>query len=617
MTNKKSYDSLNNIPRFSKAGGGGQHNRFIPVKKPNNIKSTLKRLTKIYMNWHRSIILIGVLTVLSSVVVLFTPYLIGMAINTFDINSNIVDYQVLKIVLLSLIACYISSWLINTLNGILVTTITQKLIKYIRCQFFLKMQKIPLVFYDNRSHGDIMSRITNDVDNISKTIAQATTQMISSFFSILGAFVMMFILSPILTLITIVTIPLIFLLTKTITKRSYNHYSNQQRTLGSLNSLIEENILGLKIVKAFNKQKNVLSNFKNINQQLCNYSIKAQIWSGFLMPLMNVINNLSFSLIACAGGILSVKNIISIGTVVSFLTYSKQFSHPLNNIANIYNSLQSALAGAERIFEIYDEKEEPPDKKDAKELKNIRGDVEFKNVYFSYTKDTPVLKNISLKVNSGETIALVGETGAGKTTLVNLLTGFYEISNGEIIIDNNNITNISRESLRKCFSVVLQDTFLFSDTIYNNIRYSKPMATNEEVIAAAKLARADKFINRLPKGYNTLISGTTDNLSEGQRQLLAIARAILCNAPILILDEATSSVDTKTEKEIQKALLTLMKNHTSFLIAHRLSTIKDADRIIVIENGEIIETGTHVELMNNRKNYYKMVISQMGCDINL
>lgn len=615
MTNKKSYDSLNNIPRFSKAGGGGQHNRFIPSKKPNNINNTIKRLTKIYMNWHRSIIIIGVLTVLSSIILLFTPYLIGLAINTFDINSNIVDYKVLKIVLLSLIACYISSWFINTLNGILVTNITQKLIKYIRCQFFLKMQKIPLVFYDNRSHGDIMSRITNDVDNISRTIAQATTQMISSFFSILGALVMMLILSPILTLITIITIPLIFLLTKIITKRSYDHYFNQQRTLGSLNSLVEENIAGLKMVKAFNKQKNILSNFKNINQQLCNYSTKAQIWSGFLMPLMNVINNLSFSLIACAGGILSVKNIISIGTVVSFLTYSKQFSHPLNSIANIYNSLQSALAGAERIFEIYDEKEESPDKKDAKDLKSIKGDVEFKNVSFSYTKDTPVLKNISFKVNSGETIALVGETGAGKTTLVNLLTRFYEISDGEIIIDNNNITNISRDSLRKCFSVVLQDTFLFSDTIFNNIRYSKPMATNEEVIAAAKLARADKFINRLPKGYSTLVSGTTDNLSEGQRQLLAIARAILCNAPILILDEATSSVDTKTEKEIQKALLTLMKDHTSFLIAHRLSTIKDADRIIVIENGKIIETGKHEELMNNRKNYYNMVICQMGCDI--
>lgn len=612
MANKDTHEKYDNMPKFGKMGGA--HQRFVPTAKPKNTKGTLFRLIKMFMQWRKSLLIATVLTILSATVSLLTPFLLGKAINTFNINTNTVDTYLLTIILTVLVLCYLVSWLIDTINGVLMAKVTQKLVKHIRSQLFSKLQRIPLSFYDIRSHGDTMSRITNDVDNLSSTVAQTTTQLISSVFSISGSFVMMLVLSPILTLVAMITIPLVFILTKTIARRSRKYFSGQQRMLGTLNGVIEENIVGLKMVKSFNRQQKVLSDFKGVNQELCNYSTKAQIWAGFMMPFMNVINNLSFTFIACAGGLLAVRGMITVGVVVAFLTYSKQFGWPLNNIAGMFNTIQSALAGAERVFEILDEEEEVPDKNDVKEFNDPKGEVEFKNVSFSYNPDKPVLKNINFKVGSGEVIALVGETGAGKTTIVNLLTRFYELNEGQILIDDVNITDISRKDLRSCFSVVLQDTCLFTGTILDNIRYSRPSASDLEVKTAAQLAHADEFISRLPKGYNTLVTGSTDNLSQGQRQLLAIARAILCNAPILILDEATSSVDTKTEKEIQHALLMLLKNRTSFLIAHRLSTIRDADKILVIGNGDILESGTHDELMNNKGEYYKMVVSQMGLE---
>ncbi|SPF31930.1 Uncharacterized ABC transporter ATP-binding protein TM_0288 [Candidatus Desulfosporosinus infrequens] len=605
----KNYEKM---PNLGKMGGGRE--RFALTAKPKNSKATLLRLVKTFMLWRKSFLLAVVLTLISSTVSLFTPLLLGKAINTFNTKTNRVDTSLLRVILIALVLCYLASWIIDTLTGVLMTKVTQKLVKYIRFQFFSKLQRISLNFYDTRSHGDTMSRITNDVDNISSTIAQTTTQLVASIFSVTGAFVMMLVLSPILTLVAMVSIPFFLILTKTIASRSRKYFLGQQQKLGALNGVVEENIVGLKMVKAFNRQQNVLADFKSINNELCSYSTKAQIWSGFMMPFMNVINNISFALIACAGGILSIKGMITVGVVVSFLTYSKQFGQPLNNIAGMFNNIQSALAGAERVFEIMDEEEESPDKSGLKEMINPKGEVEFRNVSFSYNTGRPVLRNINFKVNSGEVVALVGETGAGKTTIVNLLTRFYELDQGEILIDNTDITDISRKNLRSCFSVVLQDTCLFTGTIYDNIRYSRPSASGIEVKEAAKLAHADEFISRLPKGYDTIVTGSTDNLSQGQRQLLAIARAILCNAPILILDEATSSVDTKTEKEIQQALLLLMNNRTSFLIAHRLSTIRDADKIMVIGNGEILESGTHADLMKNKGDYYKMVISQMGYD---
>ena len=336
------------------------------------------------------------------------------------------------------------------------------------------------------------------------------------------------------------------------------------------------------------------------------------ICAGYMMPLMNVINNFIFAVVAIAGGIMSVKYGLAIGTVVSFLSYSKQFAQPLNSIAGMFNTIQSALAGAERVFETLDSKEEEADIENAIDIENPKGDVTFKNISFSFDKSTPILKNVSFSVKAGTTVALVGETGAGKTTIVNLLTRFYDADSGIILIDNKPIKSLKQSSLRKCFSVVLQDTCLFTGTIMDNIRYSKNDASDDEVISAAKIAHAHGFIEKLPKGYYTMVSGATDNLSQGQRQLIAIARAVLCDSPILILDEATSSVDTKTEKDIQRALLSLMKNRTSFLVAHRLSTIRDADYIMVIGNGKILESGDHKSLMEKKGQYYNMVISQMG-----
>jgi ATP-binding cassette subfamily B multidrug efflux pump len=603
--------SLDNMPRLGRWGGGA-HQRFQPAAKPKNTKGTMLRLIGMFGKWRNSLIAAAVLTIISASVSLLTPFLLGKAINAFNIKTGTVDKNILTVILTALVACYLISWIIDTANGLLMARVTQNLVKSIRTDFFSKLQRIPLNFYDTRAHGDTMSRITNDVDNISSTVAQTTTQLISSVFSITGSFIMMLYLSPVLTLVALITIPLVFLLTRTIAGHSRKYFKSQQNMLGMLNGVVEESIVGLKMVKSFNRQEKVLDDFKEVNEKLREYSTKAQIWAGFLMPFMNVINNLSFTFIACAGGLLAVNKIITVGVVVSFLTYSKQFGMPLNNIAGMFNTIQSALAGAERVFEILDEDEEVQDKKDIKEFGSPKGKVEFKNVSFSYNTGHQVLNNVSFQVKPGEVVALVGETGAGKTTIVNLLTRFYELDEGEILIDDTSITGISRKDLRSCFSVVLQDTCLFTGTIMDNIRYSKPEASDEEVIEASKMAHADEFITRLPKKYDTHITGSSDNLSQGQRQLIAIARAVLCDAPILILDEATSSVDTKTEKEIQLALLKLMKNHTSFLIAHRLSTIRDADKIFVIGNGNIQEHGTHAQLMERKGAYYKMVISQMG-----
>jgi ATP-binding cassette subfamily B protein len=600
-----------NVPELRKGAGVGNQ-RFKITEKPKDIRDTLFRLVKIFRVRSRLLFVAALLTVISTTVNILAPYLAGKAIDTFNINTNTVDVLLLQTILMALVSCYLTRWFIDTFNGVLMARVTQELVRYIRMEFFSKLQRVPLKFYDTRSHGDTMSRITNDVDNISSTISQTTTQLLAGITSITGALVMMLVLSPFLTLVAMVSIPLFLLLTWIITTHSRKYFSGQQQKLGGLNAVIEENIVGLKMVKAFNRQENVLETFKSINLDLRNYSIMAHIWAGFMMPLMIVINNLSFALIAAAGGMMAVRGMVTIGVVVSFLTYSKQFSMPLNNIAGMFNNIQSAMAGAERVFEILDEVEEVQDKAGSIELLYPRGEVEFSHVSFSYDPGKPVLKDINFHVQPGEVVALVGETGSGKTTIVNLLIRYYELDEGKILIDGTDITSISRKSLRNCFSVVLQDTFLFSGTICDNIRYSRPEATDQEVREAAIVAHADEFITRLPNGYNTVVTGSTDNLSQGQRQLLAIARAVLSKAPILILDEATSSVDTKTEKEIQQALLSLMEHRTSFLIAHRLSTIRDADKIMVIGDGEILESGTHMELMERKDAYYQMVRSQMG-----
>lgn len=598
-------------PSMGHSMGAGR-NRFVPGAKPKNAKGTLLRIIKIYMRWGKTIFLAVLLTAVSSLISVSIPYYVGKTINTFHIADRSVDTGSLVSFLLLLLSLYLANWLISLTNGIIMLRISQRLVYTLRTEFFDKMQRLPLGFYDTRSHGDTMSRITNDVDNISSTIAQTTTQLIASIITLVGSLVVMIRLNLVLTLAVLLCVPLVSLLTKMIASKSRAYFLAQQRNLGALNGLVEENILGLKIVKAFSRQEEITHQFKEINERLCESSRMAQVWSGYMMPLMNVINNLVFAVVAIAGGTLSISYGLTVGTVVSFLSYSKQFAHPLNSVAGMFNTIQSALAGAERVFEILDHDEETADRRDAVEIQHPTGEVSFHNVSFSYDKAKPVLQDVSFRVNPGEVVALVGETGAGKTTIVNLLTRFYDADSGEIRIDGVPIPDIKRDSLRKCFSVVLQDTSLFSGTIMDNIRYSKNDATEEEVVRAAKIAHAHDFIDKLPNGYASVVSASTDNLSQGQRQLIAIARAVLCDSPILILDEATSSVDTKTEKEIQKALVNLMQNRTSFLIAHRLSTIRDADHILVIGDGRILEHGNHQSLMRERGRYYEMVVSQMG-----
>ncbi|MFU0828472.1 MAG: Xenobiotic-transporting ATPase [Lachnoclostridium sp.] len=590
----------------------GGRNRFVPGAKPKNAKGTLLRIVKIYFKWAKTIFLAMVLTVFSSLISIILPVFIGKTIDTFSVKDRTVDFKILISLLTLVLILHGLNWLFTTISGVIVLKVSQKLVFTLRSEFFVKMQKLPLNFYDTRSHGDTMSRITNDVDNISITIAQTTTQLISSVLTLTGSLVVMIALNIPLTLVVLLCVPLVSLLTKVIATKSRSFFLAQQQSLGTLNGVIEENIQGLKMVKAFGKQKDIMNDFREINEKLYESSMKAQIWSGYMMPLLNVINNFIFAVVATIGGILSVGYGLTVGTVVSFLNYSKQFAQPLNAVAGMFNTIQSALAGAERVFEILDCQEEPADLPSAVILEEPKGNVTFENVCFSYDKARPILKDVSFKVKAGEVVALVGETGAGKTTIVNLLTRFYDADKGKIFIDDIPITNIKRDYLRKCFSVVLQDTCLFTGTIMDNIRYSRPDASNEEVIMAAKIARAHDFISKLPKGYDTMVSGLTDNLSQGQRQLIAIARAVLCDSPILILDEATSSVDTKTEKDIQMAFRNLMRNRTSFLIAHRLSTIRDADYIMVIGEGRILECGNHKSLMEQKGRYYNMVISQMG-----
>lgn len=597
--------------------GFGGPRGMMPVVKARDFKGTMLRLWKYFSKEHKLLGIIFILVTVRSALGVAIPYLIGRSINVLSLGKGAVNFKILKIMISILIAAYISDSAINFFQGWLMAGVSQRIVLNLRKTLFEKLQNLPIAFFDTHTHGEVMSRLSNDIDNVSTTISQATTQMMSSIITIIGSFIMMLILSPILTAASIITIPMVFFVTRTIAKKTKVMFREQQVVLGKLNGQIEENISGIEVVKAFNHEDKVIEEFDAINSKFCNVGIKAQVWSGFLMPLMNVINNIGFAAVAGVGGILAVRNLINVGIIASFLIYSRQFARPLNEMANIFNTLQSAVAGAERVFEIMDENEEPDDREGAQVLENPKGHVVFDNVSFGYYPDVPILKNVSFESPAGSTTALVGPTGAGKTTIVNLLTRFYDVSDGRILIDGIDIRDYTRESLRKCFGIVLQDTYLFSGTIKENIRYGRLDASNDEVEKAAAMANADVFIRRLPNGYDTMLSESGGNLSQGQRQLLAIARAILANPSILILDEATSSVDTRTELHIQEAMIKLMKGRTSFMIAHRLSTIRDADTIMVIDNGEIVEKGSHDELIAMDGVYHNMYFSQFkNIDVN-
>lgn len=581
----------------------GRQNRFKEKIKPKNFKKTIKRLWSYFKCEKKLLLIMILLVVIDSLLVIISPYLIGKAVDYIDFKN----LNLLNITLIALVVSYLIDVLIKFFENFIIYGMGQRVVKRIREEVFLKFQYLPILFFDTNSKGDIMSRVSNDIENISSGISDTLISLLSGLLTIIATLIIMVILSPILTLCTIITIPLVIILTKLISKKTKILFKNQQVELGKLNGHIEEMISGIDVVKMFNHEEKSINTFEDINENLLNVSIKAQVYSALLMPMMNVINNLAFALISIVGAILATKNIITVGVIATFLSYSRSFTRPLNDLANLFNTFQSALAGCERVFEILDSKEEVKDIKNCKVFDKINDELVFDNVSFGYKENEYILKNINLNIKANTSNAIIGETGCGKTTIVNLITRFYEIDNGTISIDGINIKDYFKESYRDAFSVVLQDSYLFNETIKENIRYGNLNASDDEIIDACKKVGAHNFITKLKDGYNTIISESGGELSQGQKQLLTIARSILKNPNILILDEATSSVDTKTELKIQETMLDIMKGRTSFIIAHRLSTIRNCDNIIVIQNGKISEMGNHDELMKLKGYYYKNV----------
>ncbi|WP_129028419.1 ABC transporter ATP-binding protein [Clostridium tetani] len=583
-------------------------NAFRSVKKAKDTKGTVKRIWQYLKKENKKALWTVVFLVLvTSILGILGPYFIGVAIDKYIAVKNLKG-TINIIAILAII--YILTSIFTWIQTYIMVIVSQRTIKDIRGELFSKLQKLSLKFFDNNAHGDIMSRATNDIDNLNNALTQGVVEILTGIITIVGVIIAMFLLNPIMALSTLIIIPIMFFITKYLGKLTKKSFVERQQILGDLNGLIEETIGGQDIIALFNREEYVFNKFEEKNNMLKGKTTKAEILSGAMRPIMNFINNLGFALVVAIGGILTLKGMATIGIIASFVNYSRQFSRPLNQLASLYNTIQSAIAGGERVFEIIDEVPDIEDKDSAIEIESLKGEVDFINVNFEYKEDTPILKNINFQCNSGETIALVGPTGSGKTTIINLLTRFYDINNGDIKIDNLDIKEYNIKSLRNRVGVVLQDTYLFSGTIKDNIRYGRLDATDEEIIEAAKLANAHSFIKHLPKKYDTIVTSQGENLSHGQRQLLSIARVILSNPDILILDEATSNIDTRTELQIQKGLKNLMKGRTSFVIAHRLKTIEEADKILVIKNGEIIERGSHETLMQDQGFYHNLYVSQ-------
>jgi ATP-binding cassette subfamily B protein len=589
-----------NIPSFGGFRHGRGAARFAPKEKAKDARGTLRKLLTFYFIEGKSLLVAFALLLIDTIIAVFVPRIIGRTVDAISTGQAITAF------ISVLIGAYVLSWLLRILQGMIMNRASQRIVRSLRKGLFDKLQKLPLTYHDTHTHGELMSRLTNDVDNISNTIAQSTTQLASAVVTLIGTLAIMLTLSLPLTGAALITVPCVIITTRIIAGIAKKLFYMQQSALGMLNGLIEETIAGQKMVTAFNMEDKITARFAAKNDELCEAASKAQIRSGGLMPLMNIITNLGYLCVATLGGILIIRGDVTVGVVASFLTYTRAFAMPMNNIAGTFNNLQSALAGAERVFEVLAEADEPPDPPDAVAMVNPRGDVRFENVRFAYVSGVDTLKDVSFSVDAGQKVALVGETGAGKTTIVNLISRFYDATSGAIYIDGVNIMQYRRDDLRQAFSVVLQDTCLFTGTIADNIRYGRPEATDEEVYEAARTGGAYGFIARLKDGFDTVVSGDSETLSQGQRQLLSISRAVLCKAPILILDEATSNVDTRTERRIQAAMLRLQSGVTSFVIAHRLSTIRNADIIFVMKDGEIVERGNHAGLIALDGEYAKM-----------
>lgn len=575
--------------------------------KPIEAKKTFFRIMTYLAKDKKLLIVIGSLIIISIGCNLVGSYMIRPIINNYIIPDN---YEGLLHILIILGVIYLIGVAAVYIQYRLLNRIGQRAVTRMRTDLFKKMEKLPIKYFDTHQHGDIMSRYTNDIDQVSNALTDGLSDMLTSSLMLVGIFTLMIYISPILTLATLITIPLMFLSAKTIVTRSKKYFKAQQDTLGDTNGYIEEMISGQKVIKVFGYEKKVEQDFEQLNQKLNEKSKKAQFYSGMMMPVMQNLNTLNFVVVTIVGGLLAIFRGFDVGGLAAFLQYSRQFGRPINELAGLYNSIQAAMAGAERIFQVIDEAPEQKDAQDAISLNDVKGDLEMKDVYFGYKQDKLILKGVSLHATPGTKIALVGETGAGKTTILNMLPRFFDIKSGEITIDGISIHNIKRENLRQSMAIVLQDTHLFTGTVCENIRFGRPEARDEEVIQAAKLTAAHSFIKRLPKGYHTMLENDGANLSQGQRQLLNIARAAIADPPILLLDEATSNIDTRSELLIQKGLDKLMEGRTSIIIAHRLSTVRNADRILVLDDGQIIEQGTHTELLNLKGKYYSLYQEQ-------
>lgn len=595
---------MNNYRAFGKRPG----NRNMTVEKPQNGKKTLKRLMGYFVSEKKMLFLLMLAVVVVVACSVYAPKLQSNAIDAIAIRQ----WDKLSPILIVMVIIYIIHSICTYMQSKLSAVLSQNIVSRMRKDLFLNIVNLPIRYLDANSHGDIMSRMTNDIENISTTVSQSMSSLFSGILTVIGTVVMMVALCPRLAALSCVTVILTIVATKLLSKAMRFFFKKRQVILGQLNGNVEEMVTGYRTVVAYNRQNAVIKDFDNVSDELTRVGIIAEILGGSMGPVMNVVNNVGFVIIAAFGGYFAINNIISIGVISAFIVYARQFGRPIDELAQIYGQIQTAVAGAERVFEVMDEPLE--DKSGKKNMDDLRGIIRFKNVNFSYTKEKQVLYDFNLEVKAGQKVALVGSTGSGKTTVVNLLMRFYDVDSGEILIDDVNIKDIDCDSLRRNTAIVLQDTVLFADSIENNIRYSNSSATDEQMYMAARMSNCDSMIRKMPQGYDTQLMSEGENISQGQRQLLSIARAFLAQPKILILDEATSSVDTRTEKHIQDAMVKLMKDRTSLIIAHRLSTIQDADLIVVMDEGRIVETGSHANLLAKKGKYYQLYMTQFaGC----
>ncbi len=602
-------------------GGGGPMGLVMPVEKPKNAKGTLRRLLAYFQPSWPWLAVVLAAAILSTVFNVLSPKLLGNI--TTDLFQGViqklhgvpgggVNFPTIVRLLGDLAFLYVFSALFSWVQQYVMAGVAQRTVFTIRQQVAEKLPRLPVAFFDTHPHGEVLSRFVNDFDNISSTLQQSLTQAITAAVTFIGVVIMMLTISPLLTAVIAATLPLSFIVTKGIATRSQRYFLDRQRRLGALNGHVEEMYTGHLIVKAFGHERRSIEQFEAINTQLYDSTWRAQFVTGIIMPLMNVIGNLGYVLVAVIGGILVAQGAMPIGDIQAFIQYARQFTQPITQLSSISNVIQSALASSERVFEILDEPEEAPDPVPADDVPAPRGAVAFRDVSFRYQPAEPLIDNLNIDVPAGAMVAIVGPTGAGKTTLVNLLMRFYDVQHGRITVDGHDVSTLARHRLRELLGMVLQDTWLFHGTIRDNIGYGRADATLEDIVAAAQAAHADHFIRTLPDGYETVLNEEASNISAGQRQLLTIARAFVADPPILILDEATSSVDTRTEVAIQQAMANLMRGRTSFVIAHRLSTIRDADLILVMHHGRIIEQGTHEGLLARGGFYHDLYESQFS-----